>query len=125
MTEGRKHIYAIDMVWTGTEDGPAKGDRGYSREHRFTAPGRPALLGSADPAFRGDASLYNPEELLLAALSGCHMLWYLHLCTTNKITVIAYADHADGVMTKEPSAGRFVEATLHPTVTSARAMMRL
>ena len=81
MTEGRKHIYAIDMVWTGAEDGPAKDYRGYSREHRFTAPGKPALLSSADPAFRGDASLYNPEELLLAVLSGCHMLWCLHICT--------------------------------------------
>ena len=56
MTEGRKHIYAIDMVWTGAEDGPAKDYRGYSREHRFTAPGKPALLSSADPAFRGDES---------------------------------------------------------------------
>ena len=89
MTEGRKHIYAIDMVWTGAEDGPAIDYRGYSREHRFTAPDKSALPGSANPAFRGDARLYNMEELLLAALSGCHMLWYLHICTDNNITVIA------------------------------------
>ncbi|NKB59882.1 MAG: OsmC family peroxiredoxin [Alphaproteobacteria bacterium] len=119
MSKGKKHHYEISMVWTGATEGPAKDYHTYSREHRFEAPGKPPLIGSADPAFRGDAGQYNPEELLLAALSGCHMLWYLHLCTAKKITVVSYEDHVEGMMTEEPRAGRFVEATIKPTVTIA------
>jgi hypothetical protein len=70
--------------------------RAYSRDHVITAPGRPELAGSSDPAFRGDATRWNPEDLLLASLSSCHMLWYLHLCSAAGIVVTAYRDEAEG-----------------------------
>lgn len=80
------------------------------------SPGKPPLLGSADPTFRGDASRYNPEELLLAALSACHLLSYLALCAREGIGVASYSDNAVATMTEKGGAGRFTSATLHPVV---------
>ena len=80
---------------------------------------KPDILGSSDPAFRGDSTRYNPEELLVASLSSCHMLWYLHLCAEAKVIVIDYVDHATGKMV-ETEGWRvvvFTEVTLHPVVT--------
>ena len=63
------------------------------------------IRGSADPAYRGDAGRHNPEDMLVAALSACHMLWYLHLCSAAGIVVTAYEDAAEGVM-ENPSPQR-------------------
>ena len=82
--------------------------------------GQPPIAGSSDPSFRGDAARWNPEQLLVAALSQCHLLWYLHLCAVSDVVVIAYEDHAVGVMEQgEDGGGRFTEATLRPVVTVA------
>jgi organic hydroperoxide reductase OsmC/OhrA len=82
------------------------------------AAGKPTLLASSDPAFRGDPGRYNPEELLVASLSSCHMLSYLHLCAVNKIVVIDYQDEATGTMNEDANgSAAFVEVTLHPQVT--------
>jgi organic hydroperoxide reductase OsmC/OhrA len=103
-------------VWSGASRGPTKTYAAYSREHTIEAGGKPALTGSADPAFRGDASLYNPEELLLASLSACHLLTYLALCSLEGIGVVSYVDDASATMTETDGAGRFVEAVLRPQV---------
>ena len=74
--------------------------------------------------FRGDAERWNPEQLLVAALSECHLLEYLHLCAVGGVVVVAYEDRADGVMEQnESGGGRFTEATLRPVVTVAEASM--
>ena len=92
-----------------------------SRDHRIVAPGRPELAGSSDPAFRGDATRYNPEDLLIASLSSCHMLWYLHLCSAAGIVVQAYRDEAEATMKEdEGGGGRFTAAVLRPVVMLAR-----
>jgi organic hydroperoxide reductase OsmC/OhrA len=79
--------------------------------------GKPALALSADPSFRGDATKHNPEELFLASLSSCHMLWYLHLCSAHNITVTKYLDKAEGLMEEEKSGkGRFKSVILKPEV---------
>ena len=120
MSEGREHGYAVQLRWTGNEGRGTAGYRAYSREHEIHVSGKPVLVGSADPAFRGDASRYNPEDLLVAALSACHMLWYLHLCSDAGIVVTGYTDEAHGVMVQDASGGgRFREVTLRPTVTLA------
>lgn len=76
------------------------------------------IPGSSDPSFRGDRTRYNPEELLVASLSGCHMLWYLHLCADHRIVVIRYRDAAEGKMSEAPDgSGRFTEVVLQPEVT--------
>jgi organic hydroperoxide reductase OsmC/OhrA len=89
-----------------------------------SADGRPDLAGSADPTFRGDAARWNPEQLLVAALSQCHMLWYLHLCATNGIVVTGYVDHAHGEMrTHQDGAGEFTSVVLRPEVEVAEPAM--
>lgn len=90
----------------------------------ITAAGRPEIAGSSDPAFRGDARRWNPEQLLVVALSQCHLLWYLHLCAVSDVVVVGYEDHAEGVMEQaEDGGGRFTEVTLRPVVTVAEESM--
>lgn len=112
------HHYKIDLTWTGNTGEGTKTYRGYERSHTIAAPGKPVIEGSSDPAFRGDASRYNPEELLVAALSACHMLSYLHVCAVAGIVVVDYKDEATGTMVETKNGGgHFTEVTLHPVVT--------
>lgn len=111
-----KHHYEIEVVWTGDLGQGTAHYRAYSRNHEIGARGkRIPIEGSSVPVFRGDASRYNPEELLVASLSACHMLWMLHLCAEAGIVVTAYSDRARGVMLLEPDgSGRFEVVTLNP-----------
>jgi organic hydroperoxide reductase OsmC/OhrA len=112
-----EHLYQITVQWTGNTGEGTKDYRAYTRDHLISSKGKPDLLGSSDPMFRGDATRYNPEELLLAALSSCHMLWFLHLCSDRKITVVEYVDQPTAVMLLDATGtGRFTEATLHPSI---------
>ena len=116
----KHHTYRARIAWTGNEGTGTSSYRGYSRAHEITAPGKPAIPGSSDPSFRGDATRWNPEELLLASASACHKLWYLGLCAQAGIVVVAYEDDAEGVMVEEASgAGQFISMTLRPKVTLA------
>jgi len=113
----KQHRYEVRMEWTGNEGEGTKTYRGYRRDHSIEVNGKPKVLLSSDPAFRGDPARYNPEELLVASLSSCHMLWYLNLCSINKISVQTYADTATGVMEERPDgSGVFVSARLSPIV---------
>jgi organic hydroperoxide reductase OsmC/OhrA len=116
----KKHAYSASVRWSaGAGDGTAN-YRSYSRNHAIGAGGKAEIAASSDPAFRGDASRYNPEELLVASLSSCHMLWYLHLCAINGIVVVGYRDDADGELEENPDgSGQFARVDLHPTVTIA------
>jgi organic hydroperoxide reductase OsmC/OhrA len=118
---GKTRTYACTLAWTGNT-GRGTADYGaYSRNHVFSAPGKPDLPGSSDPAFRGDKSRYNPEELLVAAVASCHMLWYLHLCADAGVVVQAYRDEPTGTMVEDPErGGYFTGITLHPKVTIAK-----
>ncbi|WP_119168738.1 OsmC family protein [Algihabitans albus] len=114
------HRYEATVTWSAAEQGATTDYKSYGRGYRVEIPGRPDLLGSSDPAFRGDAGRHNPEDLLLAALSGCHLLWYLHLCATSGIVVLDYRDEATGEMQLEKGGGgQFVSARLCPQVTIA------
>lgn len=122
------HHYEVEVVWTGAgQPGPlpssagpqAQGAaRGYSRDHEVVIEGKAPILASSDPAFNGDPSRHNPEELLVAALSECHMLWYLKLCNVNGLEVVEYKDRASGIMQQDPKSGggRFTEVVLRPSV---------
>jgi organic hydroperoxide reductase OsmC/OhrA len=115
------HRYAIGMDWTGNDGTGTATYKSYRRDHIIQAKGKPDILGSSDPAFRGSPERYTPEELLVASLSACHMLWYLHLCSTNGISVLAYTDAASGEMREnEDGSGEFVHVTLRPQVTIAK-----
>ncbi len=114
----REHTYEVQMIWTGNNGEGTRAYRGYRRDHIVRAPGKPDLPGSSDPAFHGDPRRYNPEELLVASLSACHMLWYLHLCAENKIIVVAYEDAPRGTMDlADDGSGAFTTVELRPTVT--------
>ncbi|MCZ6644780.1 MAG: OsmC family protein [SAR324 cluster bacterium] len=117
MTQHKTHHYEVNTSWSSALAGPTHNYRSYSREHRIEIEGKAPLHASAEPAFRGDETLHNPEDLLLASLSGCHLLWYLHLCAVNQVEVLEYLDRASGVMLESPGAGRFQEVVLRPQVT--------
>lgn len=105
------------MTWTGDLGAGTRGYRDYARDHEISAEGKAAILGSSDPNFRGDASRWNPEELLVASLSACHQLWYLHLCSAAGVVVHRYVDAAEGEMAEDADGGgRFVRVILRPRV---------
>lgn len=111
------HNYNLKIMWTGNTGSGTKDYRSYTRDHIVSTANKPDLLCSSDPSFRGDDSRYNPEELLVASLSGCHMLSYLHLCAVAGIVVVEYSDHASGTMEQTPDGGgHFTEVTLYPEV---------
>jgi organic hydroperoxide reductase OsmC/OhrA len=85
----RQHRYSVTLRWTGNLGRGTADYRAYARTHELRAPGKPVLAGSADPGFRGDADRWNPEELLVASLSACHQLWYLHLAAEAGLVVTA------------------------------------
>lgn len=114
---GKEHFYKAKITWTGNNGTGTNSYTAYGRNHTISINQKTDLLASADPAFRGDASRHNPEDLLLSSLSGCHMLWYLHLCAANGITVIDYTDEASGTMVETAeTGGHFTEVTLRPMV---------
>lgn len=114
----RTHNYAVTIAWTGDNGTGTSKYNAYERSHSILADDKAEILGSADPSFRGDKTKYNPEELLVASLSACHMLSYLHLCATAGVVVVDYVDNASGVMAQTPDGGgHFTKVTLNPVVT--------
>jgi organic hydroperoxide reductase OsmC/OhrA len=121
-SSGRKntHDYKARLVWDGNLGTGTTTYTGYGRKYRLQIDGKPDIIGSADPMFRGDANAYNPEDLFVAALSSCHLLSYLALCARSKINVVAYEDNATGVLQLRPDGGGIFESvTLKPVVTLA------
>lgn len=118
----RDHRYAVALAWTGNLGTGTQGHGSYSRDHEVTVEGVAPIAGSSDVSFRGDPARWNPEQLLLASVAQCHMLWYLSLAASAGITVVEYADQATGLMTEHADgAGQFVSVTLRPEVTIADA----
>ncbi len=115
-----KHHYHVRMIWTGSRGVGTTSYRSYGRDYDVMADGKATMKGSADPQYRGDAALWNPEELLLASLSACHQLWYLHLCASAGVVVRAYEDRAEGTMlVHSDGSGEFISVLLRPSVTIA------
>ncbi|MEQ4717027.1 OsmC family protein [Nonomuraea sp. B19D2] len=115
----RQHTYPVVVTWTGNKGTGTSGYRDYSREHELTAEGPQAIAASSDPAFRGDPSRWNPEQLLVGSLSQCHMLSYLHKCSVAGVVVTEYVDNAVGTMAETADGGHFTEVVLRPAVTVA------
>jgi organic hydroperoxide reductase OsmC/OhrA len=114
----KQHRYTLTVEWTGNRGEGTSSYRSYDRDHEVRAEHAAAIAGSADPAFRGNPSRWNPEQLLIAAASQCHLLSYLHQAAANGVVVVAYVDHPSAVMTEDgKGGGRFTEITLHPLVT--------
>lgn len=116
----KQHQYQLSINW----EGATYNYNSYSRNHYISVIGKPNIYCSSDVTFRGDARMYNPEEMLLASLASCHMLWYLHLCAEAKIVVMKYTDNPVGIMLEtEDGGGAFKEVVLHPKVVVTEASM--
>jgi len=113
----REHRYTVTVTWTGNTGAGTRDYKAYTRSYTLESEGKPTLTGSADPAFRGDRTLWNPEDILVASLSACHKLWYLHLCALAGIVVLSYRDEAVGTMQEQGiDGGRFSSVHLQPRV---------
>ncbi|WP_396668584.1 OsmC family protein [Microbacterium sp. R86528] len=120
-----EHRYSVRTTWTGDRGSGTSGYRDYDRSVTLTVPGKPELLASADKPFRGDATRWNPEDLLLSALSECHLLSYLHACVKSGVVVVAYEDTALGILEEDGrGGGAFREVVLRPHVTIEAESMR-
>ncbi len=114
----KQHTYELTVAWTSDLGSGTSAYDAYSRDHLVRVANKTAVEGSSDPAFRGNPLRHNPEDLLVASLSSCHMLWYLHLCSVNGIVVTGYIDDAIGTMQEESNgSGRFIDVLLRPRVT--------
>jgi len=118
-----EHRFATHLRWTGNRGTGTSSYRDYDRAHEVGAEGKPVIEASSDRAFRGDATRWNPEEMLVAALSQCHLLAYLHLCATHGVVVVAYADDASGSLHTHDGTGEFTEVVLRPRVQVADGAM--
>jgi organic hydroperoxide reductase OsmC/OhrA len=116
-----KHVFEAHLVWTGAGRGGTSSYEAYSREYRVDLAGKPPLVGSAAPVFRGDPALPNPEEYLVAALSSCHFLSYAALCARSGVHLLGYEDDASGTMEKVDRVVRFTEVVLRPRVKISRS----
>jgi organic hydroperoxide reductase OsmC/OhrA len=116
----KTHHYELSLAWTGNTGTGTSAYRAYDRAHDVMAAGKSVISGSADPSFRGDSTRWNPEELLVASVAQCHMLWYLSLCANEGVIVTGYLDHPSGSMIETADgSGRFEEIVLRPQVTLA------
>ena len=114
----KQHSYSSAIRWTGNTGEGTAHYRAYTRDWEVAVPGKPVIPCSNDPLLGGNKGLMNPEDMLLSALSGCHMLWYLHLASDAGVVVTAYEDAPEGTGELEPGgAARFVKAVLRPRIT--------
>ena len=120
----KQHNYKLTVKWTGNTGKGTADYTAYERSHVVTVNGKKDLKCSSASPFRGDKTKHNPEDLLLASLSACHMLWYLHICADAGVVVLDYIDNAEGKMIQTTNgAGYFTEVILNPVVIVADKSM--
>lgn len=118
------HVYRITVEWTGEKGQGTLNYRAYERSHTISVEQKRDILGSSDPAFRGDKTKHNPEDLLVSSIAACHMLWYLHLCSEAGVIVMSYMDNATGTMVENDNgSGHFTQVNLYPITTVTDASM--
>ncbi len=113
----RDHHFKTLVTWAGNRGSGTMDYRSYERDFVVNADGKPELKGSSASVFLGDETAYSPEDLLLAAVSSCHMLWFLHLCADNNIVVLEYRDRAVATLAEHnDGSGHFSKIELYPEV---------
>jgi len=113
----KTHTYSAKLIWDGNSGKGTASYAAYNRSYHAVIPGKADLHGSADPVFRGDKAKHNPEDLLLTAISACHMLFYLFLCARKQVCVVEYQDDVQGSLRIQDSGGgHFERVSLHPVV---------
>ena len=112
----QEHKFLSSLEWTGAAQGPTRDIKTYSREFVIRATGKDGIAGSAAPQYLGDNARTNPEEMFLAALSGCQMLTYLALAARAKVEVVSYTDEGEAILAPENGKWRITKVTLRPRV---------
>lgn len=113
----KTHDYSVSLTWTGNLGVGTSSYKAYSRDHTLHASGKPEIMGSSDKIFHGDASRWNPEEMLIGALSQCHMLSFLHVAAEAGIVVVDYHDQASGTLElTADGGGKITSVVLRPRV---------
>ncbi|MDB5198386.1 MAG: peroxiredoxin [Chitinophagaceae bacterium] len=119
-----RYNYSLTIKWTGNKGTGTSAYTAYDRSHSVSMENKPDLACSSDTAFRGDKTKHTPEDLFVASISSCHMLWYLHLCSVAGVVVTEYVDNAKGIMiVTDNGGGYFIEVTLFPEVTITDSAM--
>ena len=114
----KQHHYQLNIKWTGNNGTGTSNYKAYERSHTISINNKPDIFASSDAPFFGDTTKHNPEDFLLASLSSCHMLWYLHVCADAGIIVVDYVDNPTGIMLQtDTGGGHFTEVILNPMVT--------
>ena len=122
----KEHHYSLTVRWTGNKGNGTGTYTGYDRSHTISVENKPDIECSSDAAFRGDKTKHTPEDLLVASIAGCHMLWYLHLCSEAGVVITEYTDNAKGTMVvTADGGGHFTEVTLYPEVTITESSMEV
>jgi organic hydroperoxide reductase OsmC/OhrA len=112
-----KHLFKAKLNWFSAKKEEVSTSKIYSKSHTVTIEGKPILNVSAAKAFKGDPTLYNPEDLLLSSIVSCHMMSYLYVCAQNGIEVLSYTDNAEATLeVSDNGSGRFIEVRLYPKV---------
>ena len=88
-----------------------RGDRSDLRAHEIELAGQ-ALAGSCSAHWSGDPAKADPEELFVASLSACHMLWFLDFARRGRHRVLSYEDEPEGTL----DGSRFTGVVLRPRV---------
>jgi organic hydroperoxide reductase OsmC/OhrA len=111
-----QHRYPVTVSWDQADKGPVVNYGDYSRAWLGEREGKPVLAGSADPSYKGDPAAWNPEDLLVASLSACHLLTYLALAASKKLVVHSYEDSAEGLMQIKDGRMRVTDVVLKPKI---------
>jgi organic hydroperoxide reductase OsmC/OhrA len=112
-----KQVFKAKLSWRLKEESTFATAKNYTKSHSIAIEGKELLQVSAAKAFKGDASLYNPEDLLLSSVVSCHMMSYLYVCQQNRIEILSYHDNAEATLEiLDNGGGRFIEVRLFPTV---------
>ncbi|MBL7913148.1 MAG: OsmC family protein [Bacteroidia bacterium] len=120
----KQQQYQLTVKWTGNTGAGTASKDSYERSHEVSVKGKQKIKCSSDSSYKGDKTKNNPEDLLLASLSACHMLWFLHFCALEGVVVVDYVDNAEGKMIQTTNgAGYFTEVVLNPIVIVQNASM--
>ncbi|MBX9889233.1 MAG: OsmC family protein [Flavobacteriaceae bacterium] len=112
-----KHFFKAKLNWSSKEQPTPSATKMYTKSHSIVIEEKEMMQVSAAKAFKGDPSLYNPEDLLLSSVVSCHMMSYLYVCQQNGIEVLSYQDNAEATLeVLDNGSGRFIEVRLFPKV---------
>ena len=116
-----EHIFRSQLEWKK----PSELIRGKEKNHTISIAGKADLYISAAKAFKGDLTLYNPEDLLLSSLTSCHMMSYLYCCQKNGLEILEYNDQSEAILkVNNDGSGKISQVILNPIVTIADLSQR-